>query len=95
MKYKEPTPEIYKVIYKLTKWKTKGERYFTEFSAQGAFDDFCYAFVNGLVNSNSVTLFDVFKYDRYADKWYRETDTIQHLPDYCKKQGRKIKLIKQ
>ena len=34
MKSKEPTPEIYKITYKLSRWKTKSERYFTAFNTQ-------------------------------------------------------------
>ena len=92
MKSKEPTPNIYKIIYKLSRWKTKSERYFTAFDTQQAFDDFCYAFDSGHVNSNRVTVYDVVKYDRFADRWYSTANHIETLPDYCK-QNRKQHLI--
>lgn len=85
MKHKEPTPEIYKVVYKLSRWKTKSERYFTAFSTQQAFDDFLYAFDAGHVNSNRVTVFDVIRYDRFADRWYGVIDDIESFPDNVKR----------
>lgn len=78
---KEPSPEIYKVIYKLSRWKTKSERYFTAFSAQEALDDFNYAFQSGHVDSMRVVLFDIIKYNRFADKWYTMLDTIKNIPE--------------
>ena len=80
MKSKEPTPDIYKIVYKLSRWKTKSERYFTAFDVQQAFEDFCYAFDNGHVNSTRVTVYGVVKYDRFADRWYSMLDEITKLP---------------
>ena len=76
MKSKETFPDIYKIIYKLSRWKTRSERYFTVFDAQEAFDDFQYAFVSGLVNSNKVHVLDICKYDRFADKWFSEIHDV-------------------
>ena len=76
MKAKEPTPDIYKIIYRLARWKTKSERYYPGFSAQEAFDDFYYSFMSGHVDSNCVSIYKVLRYDRFADKWYVETDQI-------------------
>jgi hypothetical protein len=89
---KEPAPEIYKVIYKLSRWKTKSERYFTAFSTQEALEDFNYVFTSGHVDSFRVVLFDIIKYNRFADKWYTMLDTIKSLPEGVKrdKKGRLI-----
>ena len=95
MKSREPTPEIFKLVYKLSRWKTKSERYFTAFDIQEAFNDFCYAFVNGHVNSNNVTIYNICRYDRFADRWYDETEQVKALPTYCKRRGKVLKLIKQ
>ena len=95
MKAKEPTPDIYKVIYKLSRWKTRSERYFTAFNSQEAFDDFCYAFVSGHVNSSNVNIYDVSRYDRFADRWYGEFDMIEDMPEYATKLKKKITLIKE
>lgn len=73
---REKTPEIYKVIYRLKRWKTKSERYFTGFSVTEAFNDFHYAFVSGHVNSDRVTIHKIERYDRFADRWYDETSCI-------------------
>lgn len=95
MKSKEPTPEIFKIVYKLSRWKTKSERYFTVFNTQEAFDDFCYAFTSGHVNSNNVTIYNIYRYDRFADKWYSEFDSIKNIPEYATKSKKKINLIRQ
>ena len=84
MKSKEPTPDIYKIVYKLSRWKTKSERYFTAFDAQQAFDDFCHAFDNGHVNSDRVAVYDVVRYDRFADRWYGMLDTITKFTENIK-----------
>lgn len=80
MKQKEKFPDIYKIVYKLSRWKTRSERYFTVFDAQEAFDDFHYAFVSNHVNSNKVHVLDIYKYDRFADKWFSEIQTVTKLP---------------
>ena len=80
MKHKEPTPDIYKIIYKLSRWKTKSERYFTAFDAQQAFDDFHYAFEIFHVNSNKVHVLDILRYDRFADRWYSCIMNVTNLP---------------
>jgi hypothetical protein len=84
LKYKEPTPDIYKVVYKLSRWKTRSERYFTAFSTQRAFDEFLYVFETGHVNSNRVTIFDIIRYNRFADKWYSVVDEINKIPEQAK-----------
>ena len=89
---KEPTPDIYKIIYKLSRWKTKSERYFTVFSAQEAIDDFYYIFQTGHVNSNCVTVYDVVKYDRFADRWYTMLDTIETVPENVTR-DKKLRLV--
>ena len=78
-KTKEPYPDIYKIVYRLKRWKTKSERYFTVFSAQEAFDVFYYAFMSGHVNSDRVTVYKIYKYDRYADRWYDQTSYINYV----------------
>ena len=85
MKSKEPTPDIYKIVYKLSRWKTKSERYFTAFDAQQAFDDFCYAFDVGHVNSNRVTVYDIVRYDRFADRWYSVSNEVTKIPPNSKR----------
>ena len=93
MKAKEPTPDIYKVIYKLARWKTKSERYFTAFDQQQAFDDFYYAFCNGHVNSKSVSIHDIQRYDRFANKWYSVINDVSELPSEGCKVNRKRHII--
>ena len=83
MKAKEPTPDIYKVIYKLARWKTRSERYYTAFNTQQAFDDFHYAFIAGHVNSSNVSIHKIYRYDRFADRWYDLTKEVETLPDNC------------
>ena len=89
---KEPTPDIYKVVYKLSRWKTKSERYFTVFTTQEAVNDFYYIFQAGHINSDNVTVYDVVKYDRFADRWYSMLDTIVDIPDGVTR-DRKSRLI--
>ena len=95
MKKREPTPDIYKVVYKLSRWKTRSERYFTAFNSQEAFDDFCYAFVSGHVNSSNVNIYGISRYDRFADRWYNEFKMIKDVPEYATIYKKKIALIKE
>ncbi len=95
MKLKEPSPDIYKIVYRLARWKTKSERYFSVFTPQEAFDDFCYVFTMGLVNSSRVYIHDMYRYDRFADSWYSEFEKITELPEYAVRKKNKINLIKQ
>ena len=76
-KQKEPYPDIYKIVYRLKRWKTRSERYFTVFSAQQAFNDFYYTFMSGHVNSDRITLYRIEVYNRFSDKWVDVTSEIQ------------------
>jgi hypothetical protein len=80
---KEPTPDIYKIVYRLSRWKTKSSRYYTAFSCDEALDDFHYAFEQNMANSNRLTILSIMFYDRFADKWLDRTSDINTLPNFA------------
>jgi hypothetical protein len=70
------SPDIYRIIYRLSMWKTKSTRYFSAFSATEAFEDFYHAFRTGHVNSDNVKIHRVEYYHRFADKWFNKTGQV-------------------
>jgi hypothetical protein len=76
LKEKQLSPDIYKIIYRLSRWKTKSERFFSAFSATEAFKDFYYAFVSGHVDSKSVKIYRIEYYDRFANKWFNKIGQV-------------------
>lgn len=76
MKTKEPTPEVYKVVYRIGHWKTKSTRFFTAFSAAEAFESFYQAFIHNHIDGNPITVYEIYRYDRYADKWEKELHLV-------------------
>ena len=92
MKHKEPTPDIYKVIYRPGRWKSKCERYYTAFTAQEAMEDFKHTFDHGHVTSDTAKIYIISRYDRFADRWYDVTFTIDSIPEgvYQDKKGHMI-----
>ena len=81
MKSKHLSPYVFKIVYKLRRWKTKSERFFSAFDATEAFKDFYYAFEHGHVNSNRVKIFRVEYYDRFADRWVDKINQVQIKPE--------------
>jgi len=81
LKTKQPTVYVYRIIYRLRRWKTKSERFFTAFDATEAFDDFYHAFKNGHVNSSNVKIFRVEYYDRFADRWVDKLNQVTIKPE--------------
>lgn len=90
MKDKVQSPDIYKIVYRLSRWKTKSERFFTAFSATEAFNDFYYAFCSGHVDSIRVKIHSIELYDRFADKWFNKSGQVVIDPSFsivCEKSG--------
>ena len=85
MKQKEETPDVYKIVYRPGRWKTKCTRYHSGFSAQQAFDCFYHNFMHGHVQSNIAKIFKIYRFDRFADLWYNETIFVVNLPDGIQK----------
>ena len=81
MKDREPTPDVYKVIYRPGRWKSKCERFYTAFDAQQALLCFHHTFEHGHVTSDLAKIYSINRYDRFANKWYDVTHTIEKLPD--------------
>ena len=81
MKDVQPSPDVYKIIYRLSRWKTKSERYFTAFTATEAFRDFYHAFEHGHVNSKHVKVYQVDLYDRFAVRWIEKIHQVQVSSD--------------
>ena len=76
MKNKEPWPDVYRVIYRIGHWKTKSTRYFTEFSAAEAFESFYQAFIHNHIDGDPVTVYEIQRYDRFADNWEKEIHLV-------------------
>lgn len=81
MKEKQQSPDIYKITYRLSRWKTQSERFFSAFSATEAFEDFYYAFVSGHVNSDNVRITRIDFYDRFANKWFNKIGQVVLNPE--------------
>lgn len=76
MKQKEPTPDIYRVVYRASRWKSKSTKYFTAFSTDEAIVDYCYSMSADRSHSNKFTVIRIEKYDRFADRWDNTTNEI-------------------
>lgn len=78
-KDKEPRPDIYKLVFKPGKWKTRAERFFTTFSAGEALDDLFYAFDHGKVDADCLTVTSIEVWNRFANRW--ECRQIEAIKD--------------
>ena len=81
MKESYKQPDVYRIIFRIGRWKTKSTRYYTANDAQEAFNDLLYAFEHDRIKGRSLKVFSVDKYDRYADKWHNEIDLVTELSD--------------
>ena len=79
---KHETPEVYRIVYRCTSWKTKSERYYTAFHSSEALADIYHTFHHGKINSRKITIYDIEEYDRYSNLWVSRMDTaIFHAKD--------------
>lgn len=76
MKTREPTPEVYRVLYRIGHWKTKSTRFFTAFSAAEAFESFYQAFIHNHIDGDPITVYEIHRYDRFADRWEKELHLV-------------------
>lgn len=76
MKDRQQSPDIYKIVYRLSRWKTKSERFFPAYNATEAFEDFYHAFISGHVDSKSVKIHRIEYYDRFANKWFNKIGQV-------------------
>lgn len=84
MKQKDPTPDIYRVVYRASRWKSKSIKYFTAFSTDEAIVDYCYSMSDTRSHSSSFTVIKIERYDRFADRWDNCTGEISSrviIPD--------------
>jgi len=77
LKQKEPAPDVYRVTYRLSKWRTKSERFFSAFTATEAFTDYHHAFSHGHVNGDRSVVLSVDLYDRFAGSWINKTGEVK------------------
>lgn len=82
LKQKEPAPDVYRVTYRLSKWRTKSERFFSAFNATEAFTDYHHAFAHGHVNGSRSVVLSVDLYDRFAGFWIDKTNEVQLTEDH-------------
>lgn len=80
MKTKEPSPDLFRVIYRPGRWKIKSERHFVAFTVDEALVDFYHVFLSGHVHAKYIKIFDVEQYNRFADRWEDVTDQITRVP---------------
>jgi len=69
MKYLDPRPDIYKIVFQAGRWTSKSERYYTAFTSQEAMMDFYHTFVVGHVHAKTVKVYRIERYDRFSDTW--------------------------
>ena len=68
-KEKEARPDIYRLTFKPGKWKTRGERFFSTFSAGEALDDLYHAFSTGKVDADCLTVVSIESWNRFSNLW--------------------------
>lgn len=81
MKQREPSPDLYRVIFRAGRWKSKSERHFAAYSVDEALNDFYHVFLIGHIHAKFVTIIKIEKYDRFADKWFCAKKDIVNLPE--------------
>jgi hypothetical protein len=93
MKQKEPSPDIYRVVYRAGRWKSKSTKYFTAFTTDETIQDFCYSVSTGRAHSDRFTILKVERYDRFADRWentIKEKTARVVVPDNITLKGVKV-----
>lgn len=79
---KHKVPEVYRVVYRCTTWKTKSERYYSAYHSSEALADIYHTFHHGKINSRKITIYDIEEYDRYSNLWVSRMDTaLFHAKD--------------
>jgi len=81
LKNKEPSPDLFKVIFRAGRWKMKSERHFVAFTVDQAVVDFYHTFNMGHIHAKRVKIFNVRKYNRYSGRWENVIDKITNLPE--------------
>jgi hypothetical protein len=92
MKQREPSPDIYRVVYRAGRWKSKSTKYFTAFTTDETIQDFCYSVSTGRAHSDRFTILKVERYDRFADRWgniIKELSARVVMPDNITLKGTK------
>lgn len=86
---------VYRIKCRFGRWVTRSNRYFHAIDATHALLDFQHVYRAKKAPTHSVTVHKIERYDRFADRWNDETDSVDQtqFTNTTFQQNGKIKFI--